>query len=172
MEIADQEIQAMVTITSALKDLDGEAVARVIRWVAERHGIGTPTKRSGNGRKPGTQEEASEYGDTEYEDIAALFCAASPKTDAEKAAVGAYWFYTQGQSDFDSMQINKELKNLGHGVKNITGALDDLIRRKPQLVIQTRKSGNTKQARKKYRLTNEGALRVQRMLSGNAEADE
>jgi DNA-binding PadR family transcriptional regulator len=51
-------------------------------------------------------------------------------------------------------------------VSNITTALSSLIERKPQLVIQTRKSGNSKQARKRYRLTDAGIRAVERMISG------
>jgi hypothetical protein len=45
-------------------------------------------------------------------------------------------------------------------------ALNSLIAKKPQLVIQTRKSGSSQQARKKYKLTNEGLNKVERMLRG------
>jgi len=48
--------------------------------------------------------------------------------------------------------------------------LTQLIVRKPALVIQTHKSGSTKQARKRYRLTNEGLRAVERMLAGEVGA--
>lgn len=84
-----------------------------------------------------------------------------------KPLVVGYWFQVlQGEQDLDGFQINKELKHLGHGVSNITTALSSLIDRKPQLVIQTRKSGNSKQARKRYRLTDAGIKAVERMLAG------
>ncbi len=35
---------------------------------------------------------------------------------------------------------------------------------KPQLVIQTRKSGKAKQARKKYRVTAEGVARIKELI--------
>jgi DNA-binding PadR family transcriptional regulator len=44
--------------------------------------------------------------------------------------------------------------------------------RKPALVIQTRKGGSSKQARKRYRLTGEGIRAVEKMIaeSGTGEA--
>ena len=60
--------------------------------------------------------------------------------------------------------MNKKLKDLGYRVSNITTAFNGLINRRPQLVIQTKKSGTSKQARKLYRLTTEGQRAVERML--------
>jgi hypothetical protein len=84
--------------------------------------------------------------------------------------VVGYWFQVhQGMKDFDSQRVNAELKNMGHGVGNITEAFTRLIDRRPQFVIQTRKSGTARQARKLYRVTNEGIKRVQSMLGGQHE---
>ena len=52
------------------------------------------------------------------------------------------------------------LKNLGHGVGNITRAFDTLRASKPALTVQTRKEGSSKQARKKFRVTTEGHRRI------------
>jgi hypothetical protein len=108
-----------------------------------------------------------------FADFAALFEAAQPSTQGEKALAGAYWLQVvQGRADFDSQTLNTDLKQLGHGVANVTSALDQLIRRRPQMVLQVRKSGTSKQARKKYRLTNEGIKRVKTMLlAGESDGD-
>lgn len=106
----------------------------------------------------------------EYEDVASLYTDASPRTEPERALVVGYWFQVhQGMKDFDSQRVNAELKNMGHGVGNITEAFSRLIERKPQYVIQTRKSGTARQARKLYRVTNEGIKRVQAMIGGQHE---
>jgi len=94
-----------------------------------------------------------------------LYGAVSPETNSERVLVVGYWFQVvQGENDLDGFQINRELRHLGHGIINITTALSSLIDRKPQLVIQTRKSGNSKQARKRYRLTDAGIKVVQQMI--------
>ena len=46
-----------------------------------------------------------------------------------------------------------------------TDAINQLIKRKPQLRIQTKKEGKTKQARKKYKVTAEGIKAVQKLLN-------
>jgi hypothetical protein len=81
--------------------------------------------------------------------------------------VVTYWFQVvQGQTDVDSQKVNTELKQLGHGMKNITSAFSELIRERPQLVLQVRKAGSTRQARKRYRLTAEGIKKVKALMSG------
>jgi hypothetical protein len=97
--------------------------------------------------------------------LADVFSAANPGTHDYKALVVGFWFQAvKGASDLDAQAVNTELKQLGHGLKNITAAFAALISARPQLAIQVRKAGTTKQARKRYRLTNEGLKRVQLML--------
>jgi DNA-binding PadR family transcriptional regulator len=101
-------------------------------------------------------------------DLPTTFAAASPKSDTDGELVGAYWLQiSKGQADVDAQEVNRELKQLGHGVGNITRAFDHLMAAKPQLVIQTRKSGKVKQARKKYRVTEEGIARVNQLIAAS-----
>src|SRR5204862_6999499 len=102
----------------------------------------------------------------EYQDFPTLFDAASPATEPEHAHVARYWIQVnQGKEDLHGQLLNDELKNMGHGIGNVTDALSSLIERRPALVIQTRKSGTSRQARKKYRLTTEGIRAVEQMLA-------
>ena len=158
------EITAMQKLAEALFGLDTEATARVLRWAADRFKVASVLR---SGSEPAEQKEAT------FQDFASLYDSANPSTDAEKALVGGYWFQViQGQQDLDAQQINAGLKNLGHGIGNITAAFNDLINRTPRLVIQTRKSGTAKQARKKYRLTVEGTRKVKEMLNAKPEQEE
>jgi hypothetical protein len=100
-------------------------------------------------------------------DLASLCDLARPDTDAERALVAGYWLQcTQGQTEFTAQAVNDELKNLGHGVSNITNAFSSLKDQKPALVIQVRKDGTSQQARKKYRVTAEGKKAVDLMVRG------
>lgn len=63
---------------------------------------------------------------------------------------------------------NKELKDLGHGVGHISEKFDALIKDKPSLVLQLKKSGSSAQGKKTYKLTNEGIKRVEAMIKGGA----
>ena len=101
-----------------------------------------------------------------YEMLADFFSDASPKTDWEKALVVAtYLQIKKGLSDFSGLEVNKELKDLGYASSNITDAFDVCINKKPQLILQLRKEGNSKQARKKYKVSNEGIKLVRTMLN-------
>ena len=94
-----------------------------------------------------------------------LEAAASPATNAEKALVAAYWLQKcQGQDTFTSHAAQKVLDHVGGRIANITDAIDDLKDQKPQLVIQLRKSGRSRQARKTYRITAPGISRVREMI--------
>jgi len=83
----------------------------------------------------------------------------------------AFWLQECLHHDeWEGFAINSELKHLGHGLKNVTDALKALIDQRPQLVVQLRKSGKTKQARKRYKLTAEGVRKVRHMVSSGIEA--
>ncbi len=170
----DQEIQAMSQISKILSDLkDNDAITRVLRWTADRYGVSFLAKTR-NVEAGGNSQDGSENdeADGEFSDIASLFSAAGPSTEMDKALVAGYWTQViEGQEPFESFTINKQLKNLGHGVTNITRALDELMELKPQLVLQTQKSGKSKQARKKYKLTEAGISRVKAMLA-HKETDQ
>jgi hypothetical protein len=159
----------MQQIATNLSDLEPEAVARVLRWAGDRFkvppGMLTPA-RLPLGDKPSTREPGDDR-EVVFEDFAGLYNSAKPSSDSERALVAGFWFQElQGQKDLDSQRLNTALKELGHGLSNITDSLQKLIEKKPNLVMQTRKSGTTKQARKRYRLTAEGVQTVKRMMSG------
>jgi len=108
-----------------------------------------------------------------FADLADLVDAAKPATGLDRILVGAYWFQVaQQHDDFDSQTLNTELKHMGYPSGNITRDLDSLINRVPKLVIQTRKEGTSKQARKRFRLTREGVRAVENMLRGQHGAEE
>jgi hypothetical protein len=109
---------------------------------------------------------------TDHTDLAELYMAASPASDAEKVLVVGYWHQiNQGKDNLEAQTIHTDLKNLGHGVANVTRACSALITAKPQLMIQVKKAGSTRQARKQYRLTTAGLQRVrEKLASGDRES--
>lgn len=167
--MSDPEIDAMSAVANALADLENEAQGRVLRWAAERYGI---TMASGGRALAGGTHRTDEVTDEEiadeapaYEHFAELFAAASPKTNEDKALVAAYWVQVnQDHASWASRLLNAELKNLGHSIPNITDALTSNMSKKPQRVIQLKKSGNTRQANKTYKVAHEGLVYVQGML--------
>jgi hypothetical protein len=170
----EDEIEAMKAISQAFNKLDADARERVLSWIASRFGVRTladriPGRTPTNGHQPAVAVEPevkSPGSERTFEFPAELFDAVKPKTDTEKALVLAYWFQVcQGSASFTSRQVNDELKHIGHGVGNITRALEGLTETKPALVIQLEKSGKTQQAQKKFKVTHEGVKRVQQLIA-------
>jgi hypothetical protein len=163
----------MSLVASALKDLQPDEQTRVLDWAVKKFGvaIGSPAVRTSSGAVQGAAASGvpEEDGFTEF---AELFSAASPRTDVNKALVAGYWAQVIGKkASFQSQELNAELKHLGHHIGNITAALDALIAMKPQLALQLRKAGNTRQARKTYKLSTAGVDAVKKMLRGEASAN-
>ena len=125
-----------------------------------------PSRMTGGGDGPSSAVERPATS-------AELLAAANARTDAQRVLAISYWFQVcEGQPDLDAMTLNRELKNLGHGVTNITGVLSRLMEGRPQLVLQLKKSGSSRQARKKYKLTQAGRQRAEAMLGGAAPPGE
>lgn len=177
--MADPEIEAMSAVATALGDLDEDAQGRVLRWAAERYGVTVPSgsraRRGAEGDGVGSggdyepvddvTEEEMTAEDPEFADFGDLFAAADPKSNEDKALVAAYWQQLhEGHETWQSSALQKDLRNLGHTIPNITTALTSNMRKRPQRVIQLKKSGSAKQARKTYKVTREGIVYVQGML--------
>lgn len=166
----DSEITAMGDIAAIVEKLQEEQRGRVIRYVVERFNIGgvTGAKTPVVSARGDVQPEQS----SEFEDFASLVDATHPATDPMRALVAGYWLQVcNGAASFDAQSANTELKHLGHASSNITSSLTALIGQKPALVLQLRKSGNTKQARKLYKVTESGVRKVKDMMSGNGAAE-
>ncbi len=104
-----------------------------------------------------------------WSNLGELFEAANPQTDSEKALAAGYYFQViDGEEELTSRDLNDALKHLGHGVGNITMAIQGNISAAPALMRQTKKTGKTKQATKRYRVTEAGVKRVEQMVSGRA----
>ena len=161
----DPETRAIGEIAAVVNGLEEDQRGRVIRYIVDRFKIdGAPLAPTRPDPDDGTTEQKNPQS---FEDFASLFDACSPNTDSFRALVGAYWVQVcQGNQGFDGQSVNKELKNLGHGLGNITMALNPLIAQKPAYVLQLRKSGNTKQARKLYKVTEAGIKKVKAMIAG------
>jgi hypothetical protein len=170
---AHSEIGAMNEIADAIGRLPASGRERVLDW-ATRYFRARPSPAASSSKSFGREtSDLALSTSVESMEIATVFASANPGTEAEKALVAAYWLLRhESQEEFDSFRLNHELTHLGHRVGNITRALSTLIATRPALLIQTRKEGKTKQARKKYKLTVEGIRRVERMLSGEHMADD
>jgi hypothetical protein len=160
------EVKAMGRLAEALGGLSPDAAARVLRWAIEAYGVAagglTKTRPLGAGNTTNGNEGGSA---AKFEGLAELYAATGPESEADKVLVAAYWAqFGEGKAEFGSQEINSALKNLGHPIGNITSAFDNLKARKPAPVMQLKKSGTTKQARKTYKLTLAGKSAVEAMV--------
>lgn len=162
----DPEVEAISKVNDALSGLENDVVQRVLRWALSKYSPpGIDPEKTATFKLAHDAETVAEL-NRKYDDVATIFTSANPKTDNNKALVVGYWLqFVEGIKSLDSQRINQELKHLGHGVVNITRTLDRLIAKKPSLVIQIKKAGKTKQARKKYKLTEAGRKAVEAMLN-------
>ena len=171
----DAEFEAMQTTYLALNSLEEAAQQRVLDYVANRLGLSFRPRadvqaRPAAGASVDDEAEsppAATAGECAFGTFAELFDAARPKGQSDKALLGGYWLQIcQGSESFDGFSVNKELKNLGEGIPNITSALDVLKGQKPALALQLKKAGKSRQARKTYKITVAGIKAVEGMIGG------
>jgi hypothetical protein len=171
----DAELAAMKDIFERLNDLEADARTRVINYVLARLDIATnwasarrrPAADAGDDEhdENDNELERKQANAPKFSTFAELFNAARPETHAHMALVAGYWLQVcQGAEYFNSFSANAELKHQGHRVDNITAAINALRAQKPALVIQLRKSGKSRQARKTYKVTPAGIQAVEEMI--------
>jgi hypothetical protein len=171
-----REAQALQEVLQAVSALQIPAIRRILDWVADTYGLAAVTNRSVV-EEPASREQRNQVGkpaamtpregrSSKFANFAALYDAANPNTDASRALVAGYWFQVaEGGESFASQAVNMELKDLGHGVTNITAAFTDLAQHNPVWARQVKKAGTSQQARKLYRLTAAGIREVERMTT-------
>lgn len=168
----DPEIKVMNDAYQALNSLDDdEARLRVIQWIIRRFSLSN-VMGSILGHELGGEGETppDDFEITSFDTVADIFARANPTKDKDKALIVAAFLQEKYEKeDLTGSEINKELKHLGHGLKNVTDAINQLIAKKPKLMIQTRKEGSTQQARKKYKVTMEGIKEAKALLKGTKE---
>ncbi len=154
------QLEAMKKIADALASPNAEARNHVLDWASKNFGLPGGNRKIAASQtefQPPDQTKPPGESAKRFNSIAEFYAAANPQSEPEKAAVASYWFQVyEAHPDLDSQRVNTELKHLGHSISNITAAFSALMNRKPQYVIQTRKSGTTQQAQKRYMLTSEG----------------
>jgi hypothetical protein len=162
------ETEAITKIAEALSSLTPEGIQRVLRYI--NHTYQPKAASQLIFEKLASNEE--EENQPKFLEFYEFFNAAGPENGSDRALVAGYWFQKiLGNSTLDSFLLNKELKNLGYPASNITRDLDTLMKKKPQLVYQTRKGGTSQQARKSYKLSDEGIRAVERMIANRATAN-
>ena len=175
MSDAANEFEAIRVMHAALEPLDDEARTRVLTYIASLLSVDPRIEcrreePAENDAKEKTEEaevdEATKQAPS-FPSFAELFAAADPKSSGEKALVAGYWLQVcEGAESFTAAVAHKELRDLGHKLANITGAIDSMKSQRPMLILQLRKSGTSRQARKLYKLSHEGIKRIKEIVGG------
>jgi hypothetical protein len=171
----DAEFAAMKDIFERLNGLEADARTRVINYVLARLDIATNSAADRRRAEADEGDEDAGAADEleqeqanapQFSTFAELFDAARPETHAHLALVAGYWLQVcKGAEDFNGFSANAELKHQGHQVDNITAAITALKSQNPALVIQLKKTGKSRQARKIYKVTAAGIRAVEEMIS-------
>jgi len=164
----EDEPTAMLTIAKTLAALPtDDARRRVIAWASDKFGLLTAARPAG--ALPPTGGAAVAGGSQSFETFADLFDALAPTSDKERALAAAYWrTHVEAQPTFQSQELNSMLKDLGHRVSNITDALSGSMEEKPALILQMKKAGSTRQARKTYKLSTAGMRWAEARIQGGS----
>jgi len=172
-----KEMTFTLEALKTLEKLGPQGRRRAVSYLADIFGVADaialdrPAIASRGGSVNPNRSARQGGGNDQYASFAELLNAAGPDTGVMRALCGGYWMQVcQGSEEFASADVNKELANAVGPLSNITMAFDALKAMNPALVIQTKKSGKAKQARKLYRLTAAGIRAVDDMIaqrSGN-----
>jgi hypothetical protein len=160
-----KEFDAIQTVYKALEPLDADGRQRVVNYIVSLFGLDSIVSEPEEVAVEGSPSANQNVVGLKFDTLADLYDAANPATNAEKALVVGAWLQDNiGHDSFSSQAINTELKHLGHGIANITNALEQLKDMKPAYIQQLRKSGSSQQARKTYKVTLAGIRAVKAMI--------
>ncbi len=170
----DPEIVAMNKVLDSLKNLDNGGRKRVIRWLIDRfrlaggktpHQLTPPAKvnkqtetesivkeKLGKTAQPLKRKEIKNY-DT----VLDLFSESKAKKSISKILLMAAYLQERHHfKEITTYDINFRLKRIRHEVTNISGIINGILQKKPQLLAEIKKEGQGKHARRKFRVTAEG----------------
>lgn len=160
------ELEAMAKIDQLMRSLSSEERSRVISWLTHKYGSHSSVTRISD------SDLANDPNGKRFSTFAEAFDTFNPQNLAERALIGLWWVdQASDDANHPSQPINNELKNAGYPIKNITDALSASMSQQPKYVLQTRKSGSSKQARKLYRLTDAGRKFIQERLDSGYVRD-
>lgn len=156
----EAEIAAMGAVSRALRDLGDDERRRVLEWAAKRF-LTTAGATAEGLMLPALAGEPSAPQAPAFEHFAELMNRTRPRTDVERALTASYWVQEhEGRRAFVSTEVNDRLRETSAPIAHMADAMAALQGRRPALVIQIRKSGRTRQARKTYQVTAEGVAAV------------
>ena len=166
------EVKALLDeINAAISSYDPVLKEKARDILLEQAFRGTPSAPAApaDGRRRGRPRKQAAEGGNEAPGLDGLLARWNPSTMADKALLGAYYISrVRGEGTVTSQAINSELKRNSMPISNITRAIEANMRPDRPLMVQEKKLGNTKQARKQYSITPEGIELVERKLGNRS----
>jgi hypothetical protein len=192
MSGSDYEIVALSQVFDSLKHLNKAQVSRVVHWVKDRFGLeegpvtyeilpAMPIERVDtipdenvsreNNTGPAMEEQAPKEKSAgkkdikDYESISDLFADANAgKVSAKVLLMAAYLQERLILKEISSREISSRLKRIFPSIKHTSGIIANILKKNPPLLISSGKEGNTKQARKKFHVTELGLDEARKYL--------
>ena len=161
------KFEGELPLMQAKSAADASATAKESKSSAEGSAaVATAAKPAGDKQIFRKLEDNEHLRIEDFSSSADLFKVAKPKRAHEKAlVVAAFLTVKQGLKELKSSDIQKGLRDVDKGLQNITNVITRLQTNKPKLMVQTRKAGDTQQARKRFKVTQEGLDMVEAMLN-------
>ena len=176
----DPEIVAMNKVYNVFRNLDNGKRKRIIHWLIDRFGLmgdkplhelthpiqkQTETKPMKKEKQEKAVKPLEKRGVKQYDTVLDLFSEAKIKKSTGKILLmAAYLQERHNFKEITTYDINFRLKRIKHGVTNISSLINGILKRKPQLLDEIKKEGQTKHARRKFRVTEEGLKVVKNYL--------
>ena len=76
-----------------------------------------------------------------------------------------------GKESWQSADVQKELRELGYALTNVADSVASAVDKRPQRVIQLKKSGSSRQARKTFKLSDAGRKYIEGKLNHNVTSE-
>lgn len=187
--ILDPEIRAMSEVLEIFKGIEHGPRKRIMEWITARFHLveevppaaaeqaqpavdaieqpvaPQPVQETTPGFAVPTPPPAPPKDDLKsYKTLADLLKVSAAKRVIDRILVAAaYLQETKDADEITSYEINSQLKKAGGGIPNISIGLNRLLEKVPQVLTATR-SGDTKQSRRRFTVTEEGISVAKRFL--------
>ncbi len=134
-----------------------ETIATEETQIEEIEETETPPETEQDEPGPPPEPETTGVNFEEFDSIEELFLTSDVKKVSHRILLAAAYLQEKNDlTEVSSLEINTQLKKLGYGVTNITTLINGLLNKKPPLMEVTKKEGTTKQARRKFKVTEPG----------------
>jgi hypothetical protein len=168
-EGTNELLQKLQAINEQVRDFDPALKARAVELLLAKEFEGATGFAVGSKTVSATEGTSSAPTGAPFTSLVEKW---RPATQSEWALLAAYHrAVNEGEENVSGQSINSMLKHHGVGIKNITRALGDLVNASPALMLQVKKAGTTKQARKTFRMTTLGRRFVEGKFAGSLEVN-